>query len=126
MYVEETNGIEVRVEPYYDKDRSVPHLSYFFYTYTVTIKNNGDETIQLKDRHWIITDGSGEVEEVKGEGVIGETPVLRPGESYTYTSACPLQTKTGNMRGTYGILSKEQQFRVKIPLFFLRTPDTFH
>jgi ApaG protein len=127
MYKEVTNEILVNVAPAYDPERSMPQESYYFFTYTITITNQSSKEVQLLDRHWIITDGNGHLEEVKGEGVVGETPIIPAGESFTYTSACPLPTKTGNMRGTYGMLdNKKKAFRITIPLFFLRTPDSFH
>jgi ApaG protein len=126
MYEEVSHDIYIHVTPTYDEVRSQPAKSFYYYFYTITITNKSSNTVRLVDRHWIITDGLGHVEEVKGEGVVGETPILEPGASYTYTSACPLTTKTGNMRGTYGITKGDERLRVKIPLFFLRTPDTFH
>lgn len=96
-----TEGIAVEVNPRYHEERSSPRERYWFFTYTVTITNRGDATVQLLSRHWIITDATGHVEHVRGPGVVGETPVLRPGESFTYTSACPLPTSLGSMEGTY-------------------------
>lgn len=126
MYEEISHDILVNVVPTYDEVRSEPNKSFYFYFYTVTIKNYSKNTVQLMNRHWIITDGTGHTEEIKGDGVIGETPILAPGDSYTYTSSCPLPTKTGNMRGSYGVVAGSEMMRIKIPLFFLRTPDTFH
>lgn len=111
----------------YIEARSKPELGLYFYAYTIKITNIGESTCQLMGRHWIIRDGSGKEDQVKGEGVVGEKPILRPGESYQYTSACPLKTPTGNMRGKY-IMEREDHstFEVNIPLFFLRPPHTFH
>ena len=91
------------------------------------ITNNGTAAAQLMSRHWIITDGNGKVEEVKGAGVVGEQPVLKPGATFEYTSFCPLPTATGNMRGTYQMLDeKGNHYNAKIPLFFLRDLRNFH
>lgn len=127
MYQEMTAGIEVTVNPFFVPERSEPESERFLWGYRVTITNNGPVPTQLISRHWIITDGHGHVEEVKGEGVIGLQPKLAPGESFEYTSACPLTTPTGNMRGTYHMVDAEgRKLAVRIPLFFLRHPDTFH
>ena len=126
MYVETTNDIEITVHPFYVPEQSDPEEPFFLFGYTVTIANRSPELVQLLARHWIITDGMSKVEEVRGDGVVGKQPVLEPGQSFEYTSACPLRTPTGNMRGTYQMLVGERRFNVKIPLFFLRHPDTFH
>lgn len=121
MYIIETDGIEVTAFPQFVPERSIPHSDYYFYIYHIQIKNNSTATMQLLSRHWIITDGKGRTEEVKGDGVVGEQPVLKPGETYSYTSSCPLATPTGNMRGTYFMQGVEgRKYGVKIPLFFLR------
>ena len=96
-----TQGARVKVESYYVPSHSSPSLSQFFFAYDVRISNESDLTIQVKNRHWIVTNGHGRVEEVKGPGVVGEQPILRPGESFEYTSACPLQTSYGTMEGFY-------------------------
>lgn len=126
MYTEVSHNISVSVTPSYDREQSDPSHSFYFFIYNVTIQNDSSEPIQVLDRHWVITDGLGKTEEVTGDGVVGETPTIAPGQTYTYTSACPLQTKTGNMRGSYGILQRQNKVRIQIPLFFLRTPDSFH
>lgn len=126
MYEAITRNIKVEVHPEYIEEQSFPQLPIYYYKYAVTITNESNHLIQLIDRHWIITDGRGVVEHVQGPGVIGEQPFIRPNESYRYESACPLPTKTGNMRGTYGIKTQEESFRIQIPLFFLRHPDTFN
>lgn len=126
MYKEVSHNISVSVIPSYDMDKSDPMHSLYFFIYNVTIQNNSSDPIQVLDRHWVITDGLGKTEEVIGDGVVGETPTIIPGATYTYTSACPLPTKTGNMRGSYGILQHQNKLRIQIPLFFLRTPDSFH
>jgi ApaG protein len=127
MYRESTHGIEVSVHPFFVPEQSDPATPYYLFGYTVTIKNAGTETVQLVSRHWIITDGASHVDEVRGDGVVGKQLMLKPGEHFEYTSACPLRTPTGNMRGTYQLAGADgRKFTAKIPLFFLRHPDTFH
>lgn len=127
MYVETTNGIEVKVHPFYVPEESDPTSGRFLFGYQVTITNTGTAWAKLLTRHWIITDGKAHVEEVKGDGVVGLQPELGPGEHFEYTSACPLSTPTGNMRGTYHMVdSRGHRLNVRIPLFFLRHPDTFN
>jgi ApaG protein len=122
-----TRGIRVQVEAAYDADRSNPALQQWFFVYRITISNESDATVQLISRHWIITDGDSNVEEVKGPGVVGEQPVLRPGESHTYTSGCPLPTPFGKMEGTYQIVTKEgERFDARIAPFALSEPYTVH
>ena len=121
MYRETTQGIQIDVEPQFVPGQSKPEQSLYFFSYHVRITNVGEAPAQLLNRHWIITDGKGVVHEVEGEGVIGEKPKLGPGESFEYSSYCPLPTATGNMRGTYEMTDeKGNHYRVKIPLFFLR------
>ncbi len=121
MYREVSRGIEIVVEPRYVAEQSVPQAHQFFFAYRVQITNLGESAVQLLSRHWVITDGSGQVHEVKGPGVVGETPLIRPGESYEYSSYCPLPTPTGNMRGTYQMVDAGgTAFNARIPLFFLR------
>ncbi|MGH3426267.1 MAG: Co2+/Mg2+ efflux protein ApaG, partial [Mycobacteriales bacterium] len=96
-----THHIRVRVQSSYIPERSDPERSSWFFIYTVEITNQGSETAQLVSRHWIITDANGEIEEVKGPGVVGKQPLLEPGQSFEYTSACPLKTPFGSMHGTY-------------------------
>ena len=127
MYHEVTNGVEVAVTPEYLPSESAPEELKFIFAYHVTITNLGDTDIQLMSRHWIITDGEGEVHEVKGPGVIGEQPQLKPGEKHEYSSFCPLSTPTGNMRGTFQMINQlGAKFDVKIPLFFLRDLRNIH
>lgn len=127
MYVETTHDIEIRVEPKFVPEQSDPTANYYFFAYRVRISNHSPTSAKLISRHWIITDGHGHTEEVRGEGVVGEQPLLEPGASYEYTSACPLPTPTGNMRGSYQMQdSAGRRLNVRIPLFFLRHPDTFH
>ena len=96
-----TRGIRISVETQYDPTRSSPQQSQWFFLYTIRITNEGPVTAQLMTRHWIITDATGHVEEVKGPGVVGEQPVLAQGQSFEYTSGCPLATPFGSMRGSY-------------------------
>jgi ApaG protein len=122
-----TNNVRVEVESQYAPERSQPFQSHWFFHYTVRISNEGDETVQLLSRHWIITDGSGHVEEVRGAGVVGEQPVLSPGESFEYTSGCQLKTSTGTMRGTYQMVTEDgSHFDVEIAPFALAEPYTVH
>jgi ApaG protein len=118
-----TRGIEVRVESRYVPEQSDPDRGGWLFAYTVRIANKGEETVQLISRHWIITDGNGNVEEVRGPGVVGAQPVLRPGESFEYTSACPLRTDFGTMHGTYQMLTEDgEYFDAEISAFSLSTP----
>lgn len=126
-YSEVTRDILVEVRPQYLEHESRPEISQFLFSYNVTIFNQSHKTLQLISRHWIITDGNGKVEEVKGPGVIGEQPILKPGQSHSYQSFCPLRTPTGNMRGTYQMLTiEDERFDIKIPLFFLRSDLVLH
>ena len=127
MYSETTHGIEVKVVPFYVPEESDPESGRYLFGYQVTITNQGGAWAKLLSRHWIITDGNSHVEEVRGDGVVGLQPELKPGERFEYTSACPLATPTGNMRGAYQVVDElGHRINVKIPLFFLRHPDTFH
>ena len=122
-----TNNVRVEVESQYAPERSQPFQNQWFFHYTVRISNEGDETVQLLSRHWIITDGNGHVEEVRGAGVVGEQPVLSPGESFEYTSGCQLKTSTGTMRGTYQMVTEDgSHFDVEIAPFALAEPYTVH
>ena len=122
-----TNNVRVEVESQYAPERSQPFQNHWFFHYTVRISNEGDETVQLLSRHWIITDGNGHVEEVRGAGVVGEQPVLSPGESFEYTSGCQLKTSTGTMRGTYQMVTEDgSHFDVEIAPFALAEPYTVH
>jgi ApaG protein len=121
MYSQVTHGIKVNVSPLYVPERSNRDLRYFFFAYTVFLENMGAESCQLLRRHWVIRDGSGHEEHVFGEGVVGEQPHLAPGETFTYTSACPLRTPTGSMRGVYEMVRESgQKIKVPVPVFFLR------
>ena len=118
-----TRGIRVTVESQYIPEQSQPRQSHYVFAYHVVIANEGNDTVQLRTRHWIITDGNGNVQEVRGEGVIGEQPVLRPGERFEYTSGCVLPTAAGSMHGTYQMhLQSGQQFDAEIAPFPLALP----
>jgi ApaG protein len=122
-----TNNVRVEVESQYAADRSQPFQSEWCFYYTIRITNEGDQTVQLLSRHWIITDATAHVEEVKGPGVIGEQPVLAPGESFQYTSGCNLKTPTGVMHGAYQMVSAAgDHFDVEIAPFALHEPYTVH
>lgn len=122
-----TRGVRVRVHAEYSPEHSAPELHRWFFLYTVEITNEGDETVQLVSRHWIITDGAGHTEEVRGPGVVGEQPVLEPGESFEYTSGCPLAMPFGSMRGTYQMVTASgTRFDAEIAPFTLQGPYTVH
>ena len=123
-YVANTRGIAVSVEPTYLEARSSPGTSQYFWAYRVVIENQGRETVQLLSRHWMITNARGELSEVKGPGVVGEQPVLKPGESYEYTSGVPLNTMSGMMGGAYQMESESgERFDIEIPTFSLDRPN---
>jgi ApaG protein len=120
-----TRDIEVRVTPRFLKERSSPEKDQYFWAYTIEIVNRGAETVQLKTRHWRITDAMGRTQEVRGAGVVGEQPVLKPGQSFEYTSGVPLTTGSGFMVGTYGMMSaRGERFDIEIPPFWLDSPNT--
>lgn len=124
MYRCTTREIDVEVEPFFLPDRSDPDESHFVWGYRVTIVNNSPMRVQLLERYWRITDGLGRVEEVRGEGVVGEQPELYPGDSYQYTSGCPLRTPSGIMVGTYTMETESgERFEVDIPAFSLDLPN---
>ena len=109
------------------RDRSSPGQGQFLFAYTITISNTGDETAQLLTRHWIITDAEGEVQEVRGDGVIGEQPVLHPGASFEYTSYCPLKTNVGTMHGSYTMVRPDgDAFEAQIAPFTLAVPNALN
>lgn len=125
MYRATTNGIQVTVTPKYLPDRSSAEDSRYFWAYTIEIVNKGSVTVQLKTRHWKITDAHGKIEEVRGPGVVGEQPTLKPGERFEYTSGVPLTTPTGMMAGSYGMVSDSgDRFEVEVPAFSLDSPST--
>jgi ApaG protein len=120
-----TNGIRVQVESRYSPEHSRP--GQWFFLYTVTISNEASETVQLISRHWVIRDGNGRVEEVRGPGVVGDQPVLEPGDSYEYTSGCPLPTPFGSMLGSYQMVTAGgSHFDAEIAEFVVREPGAIH
>ncbi len=124
MYQKETRAIQITVKPFYLEEQSEPDDSHFVFAYHIRIQNNGREAVQLLNRYWQITDGLGRIHEVRGPGVVGEQPVLQPGEAFEYTSGCPLNTSTGIMVGTYEMETLDgERFDVDIPAFSLDSPD---
>ncbi len=122
-----TNDVRVEVESRYAAEFSQPFYNRWVFAYTIRITNLSNAKVQLLSRHWIITDATGHVEEVRGPGVVGEQPVLGPGESFQYSSWCNLTTATGVMRGTYQMVSdRGPQFDVEIAPFALKAPYTVH
>ena len=123
MYSAITREIRVQVEPIYLDDQSEPDSSQYVWAYRVQIENEGSETVQLLTRYWHITDGMGRVQEVRGAGVVGEQPVLNPGESYEYTSGTPLPTPSGIMKGSYQMRTPAgEKFDIEVPAFSLDCP----
>jgi ApaG protein len=123
MYERITRGIRVAVTPSFLDDQSDPTEDHFLWSYTVVIENTGPETVQLMSRYWHITDGEGHVQEVRGPGVVGAQPVLAPGQSFQYTSGCPLPTASGYMMGRYEMRSASgEAFEAEIPPFILESP----
>jgi ApaG protein len=125
MYRAVTHGIEVRVEPFYLPERSDPSENRYVWAYRITIDNQSSHPVKLLSRYWHITDAVGRVEEVRGPGVVGEQPELGPGDSYQYTSGCPLSTPSGIMVGRYTMQADDGRlFDVEIPAFSLDLPDS--
>jgi ApaG protein len=123
MYEKTTNAIKVTAQVFYLDDQSTPEDEHYVWAYKIHIKNDRKETVKLVNRHWCITDRYGRLQEVKGAGVVGEQPVLEPGESFEYTSGTPLSTPSGIMVGTYEMESEQgQRFDVGIPAFSLDSP----
>ena len=123
MYSETTRSITVTVQPFYLEDQSSPNEGHYVWAYHVRIENRGGETVQLRNRHWKITDSQGRMQEVRGAGVVGEQPVLAPGEAFEYTSGTPLATPSGIMVGTYEMETRGgESFAVRIPAFSLDSP----
>jgi ApaG protein len=113
-------AFQVEVVPQYLPEQSAPAQGLWSFAYTITIRNTGEVPAQLISRHWVITNEIGEVEEVKGLGVIGQQPLLRPGESFEYTSGCRLRTASGSMRGSYFCVAEDgERFEVEVPAFVL-------
>ncbi len=125
MYRAVTRQIVVTVQPNFMPERSSAEKGQYFWSYTVAIVNAGPETVQLKTRHWIITDSTGQQQEVRGDGVVGEQPVLAPGERFEYTSGVPLPTPSGFMKGSYQMVGESgNRFDIDIPLFSLDNPNS--
>jgi ApaG protein len=123
MYHAKTRTVQITALPAYAPERSEADEGRFYWTYTIEIANQGDTTVQLLARFWRITDANGRVETVEGPGVVGETPVLRPGETYRYTSGCPLPTPSGIMSGAYRMVDESgEEFDAIIPAFSLDSP----
>jgi ApaG protein len=123
MYAEITQSIKVTVKPVYLEDQSSPSENHYVWAYHIRIENESSRTVQLINRYWRITDALGRVQEVRGAGVVGEQPVLRPGESFEYTSGTPLSTPTGFMVGAYEMETSDgERFDAKVPLFSLDSP----
>jgi ApaG protein len=123
MYTQTTHSIRVTVKPVYLEDQSVPADNHFVWAYHVRLENEGERTVQLRTRYWRITDALGRVQEVRGPGVVGEQPVLEPGESFEYTSGTPLPTPSGIMAGSYRMEAEDgEAFDVTIPAFSLDSP----
>ena len=122
-----TRHIRVRVEAEYAPEQSLPMHNRWFFRYTVAVANEGPHDVQLVSRHWIITDAAERTEEVRGLGVVGQQPVLGPGERFVYTSGCPLPTPTGTMHGTYRVVTREGEgYDVEIAPFRLEAPYSIH
>jgi ApaG protein len=123
MYQSITESIRITVEPEFLEGHTKPDEDKFVWAYTITVENLGSETVTLLTRHWIITDGLGRRQDVKGDGVVGEQPTLKPGQKFSYTSGCPLTTPSGMMVGSYGMVSSAgRPFEVAIPAFSLDSP----
>jgi ApaG protein len=117
-----TNGIAINVRTEYLPERSTPGAGRYAFAYTVTITNGGRETAQLRSRHWVITDADGDVQEVRGEGVVGAQPVIGPGEAFEYTSWCVIPTSSGEMHGSYHMVTDGGEFDAAIAPFRLGLP----
>jgi ApaG protein len=123
-YVAVTRGIRVSVQPLYLTDQSEPDEGRYVWAYTIDIENESRETVRLRSRIWRITDETGKVEEVRGPGVVGQTPTLKPGEQFRYTSGCPLSTPSGIMVGSFQMTTEEGEiFDIAIPAFSLDSPE---
>jgi ApaG protein len=122
-----TRGIRVSVEAVYAPEHSQPSQNHWFFLYSIRIANEGEETVQLISRHWLISDGLDRVQEIRGLGVVGQQPVLEPGGSFSYTSGCPLGTPFGSMRGTFQMVTGDgEQFDSVIAPFTLQAPYSVH
>ncbi|TDY04318.1 Co2+/Mg2+ efflux protein ApaG [Thiohalophilus thiocyanatoxydans] len=123
----QTYNAQVDVETAYIEEQSDPEQDRYVFSYTITIRNEGSVPAKLLSRHWIITDAEGKVQEVEGEGVVGEQPHIKPGDGYRYTSGTVLETPVGSMQGTYHMLADDGvEFEAEIPAFTLAIPRTLH
>jgi ApaG protein len=123
----ELNKIKVGVETRYIEDQSNPEQNYYVFAYTITIQNKGKQNAQLLTRHWVITDSNSKIQEVRGDGVVGEQPLLKPGEEFVYTSGTRLETAVGTMKGSYQMLADDgSHFDAEIEEFVLSTPRVLH
>ena len=121
------NKIQVDVETRYVEEQSNPEQNYYVFAYTITIRNQGSQAAQLLTRHWVITDSNRKVQEVRGDGVVGEQPRLKPGEQFVYTSGTMLETSVGTMKGSYQMLAEDgSRFDAPIDEFVLSTPRVLH
>ncbi len=122
-----SNAIRVKVTAEYLPEQSDPESERYLFAYHIEISNEGEQSVQLLSRHWLITNGRGEVEEVRGDGVVGLQPTIHPGESFRYTSGCPLETPVGTMEGSYTMLTADNvRFDAKIGVFRLALPGSLH
>lgn len=120
-YTKTTHGVRINVFSQFSPEHSKTDAGIFVYIYTITISNETPESVQLLSRHWEISDGLGRTENIIGEGVIGQKPIISPQDSFTYSSSCPLQTPSGSMKGRYQMRNSSQElFDVEIPEFFLK------
>lgn len=127
MTTKKMHDIAVSVETRFLDEQSKPQDNHYVFAYTITIRNRGSVGARLLSRHWVITDGNGEVQEVRGDGVVGEQPWMNPGQGYDYTSGAVLETAVGTMRGSYRMLADDgTQFDADIPAFVLSIPRTLH
>jgi ApaG protein len=121
------NKIKVGVETRYIEDQSNPEQNYYVFAYTITIQNKGMQNAKLLTRHWVITDSNSKIQEVRGDGVVGEQPLLKPGEQFVYTSGTRLETAVGTMKGSYQMLADDgSHFDAQIEEFVLSTPRVLH
>ncbi|MGQ0587039.1 MAG: Co2+/Mg2+ efflux protein ApaG [Gammaproteobacteria bacterium] len=123
-----TRGVRIQVRPRFIPEQSDPDNGQWLFAYHITIRNDGGETVQLISRHWVITDGEGKVEEVRGPGVVGYQPVLKPGEEFEYTSGCPLATPVGTMHGEFNMIvaGSGEKFDARIEPFRLAVPKALN
>lgn len=123
----EAPKFEITIQTFYVPEESRPHESYYFFVYKINIKNIGNTPATLSNRHWIIANAFGNIEEVQGEGVVGVKPLIKPGHTFEYESACPLNTSSGSMKGSYHFVTdSNEKFSVTIPEFYLVSPQAIN